>query len=146
MSENDPVSDQRGHRPSENEFADGSRLDLLILLRRRADALLPQEQLHFALQFALQHSGRQGVLSAILGALGAQANDSRDWEAYDMAETGIVALVLKVPEKQEAARIWHAQSHGFDPTQDAISIFDLSMAVEKAAKLFPLSDPMLESK
>ncbi len=40
-----------------------------------------------------------------------------------MAETGIMALVLKVPEKQEAARIWHAQRHGCDPTQDAISDF-----------------------
>ncbi len=68
MSENDPVRDEGGHhQQSEAELADGSRLNLLVLLRRRADALLPQEQLHFALQFALQHSGRQGVLSAILG-------------------------------------------------------------------------------
>ena len=146
MNENDPVTDEGGQWPSETEFADGSRLDLLVLLRRRARSVTPRAaSLCVGVRFAAQRAPSHGFLDS-WRALAAQADDWRDWEAYDMAETGVLGLVLKLPEKQEEARVWHAQRHGYDPTQDAISIFDLSAVVEKAAKLHPLTDPLLESK
>lgn len=93
-------------------------------------------QLRSALEFALAHSDAESATTALIGALGALIEDQADAQAFEMAQSGILALVRRGPRERDAARVWHAQRHGFDPELDAVAIVDLCEAVERAAYLY----------
>ncbi len=145
MAQNDSTNDQDHRPPSENEIAEKRRLLVLLQLRIRALCFRPEGQVRSALKFALENSGPTSAIAPILGALATIVDDYRDREAYEVAETVILALVLKSPREQEQVHAWHASRYGRDPTQNATAILDLAREVEKAVHLYARPNPCLAS-
>lgn len=132
---------QREHTESQMETEGPTSTEVEDLKRQVESRTAREDQLRFALAMGLAHSHPNTTSGAVFSALATLTEDIVDREALEMLNTGIQALVHKVPSQREAAHRWHAQREGCDPDRDAITIVDLARGVAHAKRMYMSSEP-----